>query len=92
MEVKVRAFGIFQKVFKAGTLSVPISDITTVDDLLSFLVKKYPKLHEQLIRDGDLKPEINILVNGVNIRFGSYLETKIKGGDRISILPPLVGG
>lgn len=92
MEVRIRAFGVFQKVFKTGTFSIPIRDMETINDLIYFLIKRYPKLQEQLIRDGDLKPEINILVNGVNIRFGSYLDTKITSGDHIAILPPLVGG
>jgi len=41
---------------------------------------------------GELKPTINIYVNGRNIRFMKKLDTDLNDGDEITILPAVSGG
>jgi len=41
---------------------------------------------------GDLRRFINIYVNGEDIRFLSGLETSLKDGDEVSIVPAVAGG
>ena len=41
---------------------------------------------------GELRRFINIYVNGEDIRFLSGLETPLKDGDEVSIVPAVAGG
>ncbi|MEM3387402.1 MAG: MoaD family protein [Nitrososphaerales archaeon] len=43
-------------------------------------------------QEGKLNPIINIYINGRNIRFTGNLETPLKEGDKITILPAVAGG
>ncbi len=45
-----------------------------------------------LDQEGKLNPIVNIYVNGRNVRFTGGLETPLKEGDKISILPAVAGG
>ena len=45
-----------------------------------------------LDQEGKLNPIVNIYVNGRNVRFTGGLETSLKEGDKISILPAVAGG
>ena len=41
---------------------------------------------------GELRKFVNIYLNGEDIRFASGVETPIKDGDEISIVPAIAGG
>jgi adenylyltransferase/sulfurtransferase len=45
-----------------------------------------------LSREGGLNPFVNIYVNGRNVRFTGGLETPLKEGDEILIIPAIAGG
>lgn len=45
------------------------------------------------IMDGaELKPFLNVFVNGEDIRFEQGLQTPVKDGDEVSIIPSIAGG
>ena len=41
---------------------------------------------------GLLRPELQVLVNGRNVRFLDGLQTPLKGGDQVAVFPPMYGG
>jgi len=49
-------------------------------------------LTQKLDHEGKLNPIVNIYINGRNVRFTGGLETPLKEGDKISILPAVAGG
>ncbi|MGI0102931.1 MAG: ThiF family adenylyltransferase [Nitrosotalea sp.] len=72
-----------------------------VDILASTLNEAFNKISEQfgdefkrrvLNPDGTPRSLINIYINGKNMRFSGGLETKLKDGDEIYILPAVAGG
>ncbi len=65
-----------------------------LNQLIEALAQRYnPTLKERLINKGkELNPIINIYINGRNIRYTGGLDTKLKEGDKISILPAVAGG
>ena len=65
----------------------------TVGEVLQWLTETYPGLKERL-RDeqGGVRRFINIYVNDEDIRFNQNLETPVKEGDQISIIPAIAGG
>jgi MoaD family protein len=65
----------------------------TVGELLADLTKKYEGLRKHLYaEDGRLRNFVNIYLNDEDIRYLDQLNTRLKDGDTISILPALAGG
>ena len=91
MEVNVRIPSPLKKL--TGERDVINARGETVGEVLRWLAETYPGLKERL-RDeqGEVRRFINIYVNEEDIRFISNLETPLKEGDRISIIPAIAGG
>jgi molybdopterin synthase sulfur carrier subunit len=65
----------------------------TVEEALNELEKNYKGLKERLFDEsGNLRRFVNIYVNDEDIRFINNLNTPVKDGDRISIIPAIAGG
>jgi len=73
-----------QKTIEASgdTLAAVITDIDS----------QYAGLAERLLEDGALRRFINVYINDEDVRFLGGLETQIKDGDSITILPAVAGG
>src|SRR5207249_5953078 len=66
---------------------------TTVQELLGSLEKQYPGLKERICDEsGQIRRFVNIFVNGEDIRFLAHLDTPLKAGDELSIVPAIAGG
>ena len=60
-----------------------------VDDL----ERSYPGIRERICDEtGKIRRFVNVYVNGDDIRFLQNLETSLKDGDNISIVPAIAGG
>lgn len=65
----------------------------TAGTLMRKLVNKYGQKFEQVTLEGtNLKPEIKIIINGRDIDYLNGLDTQLKDGDVIVIIPPIAGG
>ena len=65
----------------------------TVGEVLQWLTETYPGLKERLQDEqGGVRRFINIYLNDEDIRFNQNLETPVKEGDQISIIPAIAGG
>ncbi len=91
MEVNVRIPSPLKKL--TGERDIIQAQGKTVGEVLRWLTETYPGLKERL-RDeqGEVRRFINIYVNDEDIRFVQNLETPLKEGDRISIIPAIAGG
>jgi molybdopterin synthase sulfur carrier subunit len=91
MEVHVRIPAPLKKL--AEERDVIKAQGRTVGEVLQWLTETYPGLKERL-RDeqGRVRRFINIYVNDEDIRFIQNLETPLKEGDQISIVPAIAGG
>jgi molybdopterin converting factor subunit 1 len=78
--VTIRLFAVGRDIVGASSVSLPISDGTTVGELLDVLTQQYPALHSI--------PSLLIAVNG------SYAErsTVVSEGDELALIPPVSGG
>jgi molybdopterin synthase sulfur carrier subunit len=62
-------------------------------EALENLEKKYPGFRERLFdTNGELRRFVNIFVNEEDIRFLNGLNTPLKDGDEVSIIPAIAGG
>lgn len=64
----------------------------TVRDVVSALVHDYPDLEPLMLTGQDIKPYVNILLNGKNVRDQEGLASKVEEGDDITVFPPVSGG
>ena len=73
-----------------STVSVSGSDITNI---ISELENQYPGIKDRICEEnGEIRPFVNIFVNGEDIRYLEGLNSKLSEGDEISIVPAVAGG
>jgi molybdopterin converting factor small subunit len=60
--------------------------------LIADLDSQYAGLGERLLENGALRRFINIYVNDEDVRFIGGLDTPLKDGDSVTILPAVAGG
>jgi sulfur-carrier protein len=69
------------------------SDGSTVGEVLKNLDSRYPGFRAQISGDdGQLHRFVNIYLNDEDVRYLQALDTPLKEGDIVSILPALAGG
>ncbi len=77
----------------AGGQAVVEINGSTIGEVLTTLVEQHPGLSGQVIgEDGTLNKFVNIYVNDDDVRYLQQLDTPVKDGDEISILPAVAGG
>lgn len=65
----------------------------TVREVISTLDETFPGLRFNLcLETGDVRPFVNIFVNGQNIRYLRGLDTVVAPGATLHILPSVAGG
>jgi molybdopterin synthase sulfur carrier subunit len=62
--------------------------------LLKTLAKKFGNAFQKqvLVNEDALSPYVKVLVNGMDIESLNGMETKLKDGDEVAIIPPVAGG
>jgi sulfur-carrier protein len=63
-----------------------------VGEALDAVFDAYGDLRERITEGGTLRRFVNVYVSGEDIRFQQGLETSIKEGDEVTILPAVAGG
>ncbi|HVX47170.1 MAG TPA: MoaD/ThiS family protein [Mycobacteriales bacterium] len=80
------------RTYTSGAKSVEGSG-DTLNALISDLDSRHSGLKGRLITDdGGLHRFVNIYVNDEDVRFTGSLETALKDGDSVTILPAVAGG
>ena len=89
MAVEVKVTSVLQKITGAKVVQ---GEGGTVSELLNDLDARFPGFRSQIMQDGNLHRFVNIYLNDEDIRYLEQLNTRLKDGDSISILPALAGG
>ena len=53
---------------------------------------RFPALETQLLRDGELADFVNVYVRGEDVRTRDGLDTEVREGDQLILLPAMAGG
>src|SRR5207244_11385170 len=64
----------------------------TVRELLEDLMGRFPGLRTQLVEDGDIAPFVNVYLEGEDVRTLDGLETEVRPGSTVTLLPAMAGG
>jgi sulfur-carrier protein len=68
------------------------ADGETVAEVIEDLVERYPPLAAQLLEHGELAPFVNVYLGGEDVRTQDGLETEVRDGDQLILLPAMAGG
>jgi sulfur-carrier protein len=64
----------------------------TVGAVLNELVTKFPGLNARIMDGGQVRRFINVYLNKEDIRYLDALDTAVKDGDVLAIIPAVAGG
>jgi sulfur-carrier protein len=64
----------------------------TVREVLEDLIERFPGLGAQLVEDDDIAPFVNVYVEGEDVRTLDGLETPVRDGATVILLPAMAGG
>ena len=64
----------------------------TVKAVLDDLGAKFPGIAGRLFANGQVRQFINLYLNNEDIRYLESLDTKVKDGDELAIIPAVAGG
>jgi molybdopterin synthase sulfur carrier subunit len=85
-------------------IPTPLRKLTNEQDVVSAdggtllacidtLEGQYPGLKDRLLDEtGDLRRFVNVYINGEDVRFVDGVNTALKAGDEVSIVPAVAGG
>ena len=91
MAVQVRIPTPLRK-YTGGKEAVSV-DGSSIAALIENLEKNHPGLKDRICEaDGSVRRFVNLYVNGDDIRFLDNLQSKLKDGDEVSIVPAIAGG
>jgi molybdopterin synthase sulfur carrier subunit len=92
LSVTVRIPGPLRKI--TGEREVVTADGGgNLQEIINRLDQEYPGLKERICDEsGEIRRFVNLYVNGEDVRFLSGLETPVKAGDEVSIVPAVAGG
>ena len=66
---------------------------TSIKEVINDLESRHPGMRERLLDDkGEIRRFVNIYLNGDDVRFLDQLNSTVKDGDDISIVPAIAGG
>ena len=74
-----------------GLADIPVEG-ATVEAVLQDLIAKHPAIGTKLFKNGKLQMHVNIYVNDEDIRFLDELQSSVKDGDSIALIPAVAGG
>jgi sulfur-carrier protein len=91
MSIKVRVPTPLRR-FTAGVDEVTANG-DSIRAVITDLERNHPGISERLLdHSGELRRFVNIYLNGDDIRFLNQLNSTVKDGDDISIVPAIAGG
>jgi len=65
---------------------------STLGELLADLDRKHGGLRDRLVDDGGLRRFVNVYLDDEDVRFLAGLNTPVKDGDTVTVLPAVAGG
>ena len=63
-----------------------------VRELLDDLTERFPALRRQLWEDEEIAPFVNVYVEGEDVRTLDGLDTPVRNGQTVILLPAMAGG
>ncbi len=92
MQINLRFFATFREAVGQRDCEWEVADGSTVGDVLLALEREFEGLEGELLEDGQVRDQLNVLKNGRNVVHMAGSETDLEAGDLLSVFPPVAGG
>jgi molybdopterin synthase sulfur carrier subunit len=94
MTIAIKFIGSMRHLSGTGELALSCKSYVAIRELMNEIIKELPELKRSLIDQqfGDPRPNALVLVNGREISVLDGLETKLKDGDEVVLIPFVHGG
>ena len=94
MEITVRYFTVLREVTKKRQEIIKIKQNSTLEDMLTLLVRKYGANFERYVSSGrETKGlQLILLLNDQDVTQLSGFKTQLHNGDIVAVMPPVAGG
>jgi len=95
IHVKVKLLGVFRGLSGRDQLPIELKKPAVVREVIQKLVESFPPEFNRVLIDPELndpRPNALILVNGKEVGVLKGLETEVKEGDEIVLIPVSHGG
>lgn len=93
MRITVEVLFSFKHEMDSSAVVLDLADGSDVLSALRALVEHYPRITSRLFSPtGAVHRYVNALVNGENVTFRQGFATRLRDGDRLTLLPPVGGG
>jgi molybdopterin converting factor small subunit len=77
---------------EAGGVREVAASGSTVRELLEDLASRIPALGSRVYGDGEIRPFVNVYVDGEDVRTQDGLETAVRDSSTVILLPAMAGG
>ena len=95
MSINVKFFAIFRDLLGLKELQLEAGskeDLKLIDLLESLFQRFGENFRAKILENGNIRPKVNIMINGRNIKFLDGVNSTLKDGDIVAIFPPVAGG
>ena len=93
MNVSVEIAFSFEHESDDAYRSLELPEGASVLDAFRMLANRYSVFRERVFDEaGEIRRNINALINGGNVLFREGFDTVLRDSDRLSVLPPMGGG
>lgn len=93
MNIAVEIAFSFKRELDDGYRSLALASEATVLDAFKLLADCYDVFRERVFDEaGQIRRNINALINGENVQYREGFDTILVEGDRLAVLPPMGGG
>jgi len=91
--ITVRFYGVAYDIVKKREQGFILDKKSSILDLLKFMIKFYPCMHDFIFdENSEFRDYFSISVNNVDIRGMNGVNTLLKDGDIVYLMPPIGGG
>ena len=91
MSLELRFFATFREAVGTKTITRDY-DARTVGEVLVALESEFEGLSGEILADGAVRGQVNVLLNGRDVTHEQGIDTPIEPDDTLSIFPPVAGG
>jgi len=93
MRIEVEIGFSFKRSLDGAYRWLDLPETADVDAAIRAWADRYPHVKPRLLNeDGEIRRNVNALINGENVTLRDGFGTALEAGDRLTLLPPVGGG
>jgi molybdopterin converting factor small subunit len=92
MNIELELLGALARIAGSRSVKIEVTDNATVRDVLSMVKRMQRGMEEYILLSGDRVNNVIVLVDGRDIRVLDGIETKLRDGSKVTLIPVVHGG